>query len=431
MSSSKKILIVTYYWPPSGGVGVQRWMNFAIQLKKRGWEPWILTPENPQFEIRDEKLLEKVKDIPVVKVPIWEPFDLFHRITGNKDKKNVQQGLVMEKSQTSFTDRLVVWIRGNLLVPDPRVFWVRTAAKRAIELVKSEGFSAIITTGPPHSMHLIGKKVKKETDIKWLADFRDPWSKWDVLDKLRTSSLVRSIHRKLERSVIENADVAITVTKGFCEDLGGGLAIINNGVTVRHGKSEKLPSNKKFVIGHYGLLNELRNTSQLWQVLDQMCRENERFSEQLELRIGGIVSESIMTEIKKLRFLGERVVFLGYIPHSEIFYEYSKCDILLLLQNRSGQAPGILPVKFFEYLTAHKMILTIGPRESDLGELINKKDVGIILDSSEVGEIRAFIEDVYETNRKPNIDEINSLIEQFSHENLVVKLEDLLINGAS
>ena len=177
MDSSRKILIITYYWPPSGGVGVQRWMNFALQLKKKGWEPTVLTPENPQFEIKDEKLLEKVKDIRVEKLTIWEPFNLFHKLTGNKNRENVQQGLVLEKSQKSVKDGLMVWIRGNLLVPDPRVFWVKPASKKAIELIREEGIETIITTGPPHSMHLIGRRVKRKTNIKWLADFRDPWSK--------------------------------------------------------------------------------------------------------------------------------------------------------------------------------------------------------------------------------------------------------------
>ncbi|WP_349563329.1 glycosyl transferase [Ekhidna sp. MALMAid0563] len=419
-------MIITYYWPPSGGVGVQRWMNFAIQLKKRGWEPWVLTPENPQFEIKDEKLLERVEDIPVVRLPIWEPFNLFHALTGNKNRKNVQQGLILEKSQRSIKDNFMIWIRGNLLIPDPRVFWVRPAAKRAIKLIEEEGIPTIITTGPPHSIHLIGKRVKRKTGVKWLADFRDPWSKWDVLDKLKTSSFVRSIHKKLERSVIRESDTPMTVTNGFSEDLGGGLKIIHNGVTVSDSSSKRNISPKYFTIGYYGLLNELRNPSQLWQVLDQMCRENRQFAKRLHLRIGGIVSDSIKSEINRLTDLGTRVKFLGYLSHEEIFEEYEKCNILLLLQNKSDQAKGILPVKFFEYLSVYRMILCLGPRQSDLGNLMNERDVGIILGQNEVREIRSFIEDVFENERNPNFEDVNYLIEKFSHKNLADKLEELL-----
>ncbi|NQZ77920.1 MAG: glycosyl transferase, partial [Ekhidna sp.] len=161
-------MIVTYYWPPSGGVGVQRWMNFALQLKHRGWEPIVLTPENPQFEIRDEGLLKLVENIRVVRLPIWEPFNLFHKLTGNKNRKNVQQGLVLEKSKKTLKDGLMVWIRGNLLIPDPRVFWVRPAAKSALSLIRNEEIENLITTGPPHSMHLVGRVVKKKVGIRWI-----------------------------------------------------------------------------------------------------------------------------------------------------------------------------------------------------------------------------------------------------------------------
>lgn len=429
MSTNRKILIITYYWPPSGGVGVQRWMNFALQLKKRGWDPMVLTPENPQFEIKDEKLLDRVKDILVFKLPIWEPFDLFHKITGNKNRNNVQQGLVLEKTKKSFKDQLIVWIRGNLLVPDPRVFWVKSAAKRAIELIDSEGIGTIITTGPPHSMHLIGRRVKRKSGVRWLADFRDPWSKWDVLKKLNTSAFVLDIHHRMEQSVIREADISITVSDGFNKVLGDGLEILHNGVTIDRVLSKvenSTPGN--FVIGHYGLLNEIRNPSQLWHVLDQMCRENEFFAKRLQLRIGGIVSESIKAEISQLTDLVKRTIFLDYMSHEDVLAEYNKCNILLLLQNKTELASGILPVKFFEYLAAYKMILALGPRQSDLGILINKKDVGVILDHAEVREIRGFIEDVYENERIPNRDDNDDLLKKFSHENLVLKLEQLLTN---
>ncbi|WP_420575789.1 glycosyltransferase family 4 protein [Ekhidna sp.] len=424
MDSSRKILIITYYWPPSGGVGVQRWMNFALQLKNRGWEPWVLTPENPQFEIKDEKLLEKVKDIPVVKIPIWEPFNLFHKLTRNKDRKNVQQGLVLEKSKRSFKDNLMIWVRGNLLIPDPRVFWVKPAAKRAIELIEKEGIDTIITTGPPHSMHLIGKRVKKKTGVKWLADFRDPWSKWDVLEKLKTSSIALDVHQRLERSVLKNADCAMTVSSRLADALGG-IEVIHNGITVRN-KSDINPNSAHFTIGYFGLLNELRNPRQLWQLLDQMCRESQVFANKLRIRIGGIVSESIKDEICELKELNGKVEFLDYLPHETMQDEYRKCDILLLLLNKSTNSEWILPVKFFEYLAAERMILGMGERKSDLGDLMNTKDVGEILAYSEIDSIRGFIEDIFENERRPNGEDTASLLNQFSHERLVDKLEELI-----
>lgn len=421
---AKKILIITYYWPPSGGVGVQRWMNFALQLHEKGWDVSILTPENPQFEISDNALLERVKDLKVYKLPIWEPFDLFHKITGNKDRKNVKQGLVMEKSKKSFFNNLTVWIRGNFFVPDPRIFWVKKASKFVIDLIKKESIDTIITTGPPHSIHLIGRKVKNRTGVKWLADFRDPWSKWDVLPKLKTSDLVMDMHSRMEKSVLAVADDATTVSARLAKSLGD-INVLHNGITVNN-EEEQLLSNSTFTIGYFGMLNDLRNPRQLWQLLDQMCRENETFSKKLKIKIGGIVSESITEEILALEELKGKVEFLGYLSHETILKEYRKCHLLLLLQNKTNNSQWILPVKFFEYLAANRMILALGERTSDLGDLMIDRNVGEILEYSDVEAIRAFITQVFTKGEKPDELDIKELIGQFSHTNLVKKLEDIL-----
>ncbi|WP_462248133.1 glycosyltransferase family protein [Ekhidna sp.] len=424
MELNRKILIISYYWPPSGGVGVQRWMNFALQLQSRGWEPTVLTPENPQFELKDEKLEERVKNIPVIKIPIWEPFDLFHKLTGNKDRSNVQQGLILEKSAKTFKDKLVIWMRGNLLVPDPRRFWVGPASKKAIELVKNEGFNLVVTTGPPHSMHLIGRKVKRSTNVKWLADFRDPWSKWDVLKKLNTSSFVMDMHKRMEESVLKESDCAVATSNRMAACLGN-IKVLNNGITISD-VSKEVPNESHFTIGYFGMLNEMRNPRQLWHLLDQMCRENQVFANKLRVRIGGIISESIKAEINELSQLKHKVSFLGYLPHETIQDEYRKCNVLLLLQNKSDNSRWILPVKFYEYLAANRLILALGERKSDLGDLMNNKDVGEILSYSELGGIRGFIEDIFENDRLPTSKDAELLLDQFSHEHLVQKLEEIL-----
>lgn len=425
---SKKILIVTYYWPPSGGVGVQRWMHFALELKKRGWHPTILTPKNPQFAIKDEKLLDKVKDLPTLQVPIWEPFDLFHQLTGGKEKKNVQQGLVLEKSTQTWTDTLAVWIRGNLLIPDPRVFWVRKATQAAIAFVKKEDPHCIITTGPPHSVHLVGRHTKRKTQVRWLADFRDPWSKWDILTKLKTSALVRSIHETLEKKVLKDADITTTVSPRLAELLGKNshpAALLYNGLEMAPPITTN-PEEGKFVIGYFGMLNELRNPIQLWMMLDQWCREDADFSDKLVIRIGGIVSASIKEEIEKLERLQDKVQFLGYLPHDNLQKEYQKCHLLLLLLNKSDNARWILPMKFFEYLGARRMILCLGERASDLGDLIVHAEIGDIFDYGQVQQIRAFIFAVYKNTIPFNLEKNDTLLSTFSLENRTNILEDLI-----
>lgn len=419
--SSKKLLIITYYWPPSGGVGVQRWMNFALQLKERGWEPIVLTPSNPQFSIMDEKLEERVRHIRTIKTPIWEPFELFHTLTRGANRKGIQQGLVLEKNQKTLKDKLVVWVRGNLFIPDPRVFWLKRAVSAAKKVIEKERIPLLVTTGPPHSVHLIGRTVKRSTDVKWIADFRDPWSRWDLLKKLNASPLALRLHQRLEQSVLKESDMPIAVSEGMAKDFGG-INVLTNGITLRK-KGFREPPEEVFRMGYFGMLNEIRNPTRLWMLLDQMCRENQSFHEKLEVRIGGIVSEKVKSDIDKLKMLREKVVYLGYLPHEQLHEEYQLCNFLLILQNQSNNARYILPVKFFEYLSAYRMLLCLGERESDLGLIMNKRGVGEILSYVDVAGMRAFIEHLFEGNVSADKEAVDDLLDTYSHQKLVVQLE--------
>ncbi|WP_332911291.1 hypothetical protein [Algoriphagus boritolerans] len=213
----KRVLIITYYWPPSGGSGVQRWLKFAKYLPESGWEPVIFTPENPDFDLQDKTLeIEIPSSLEVLKFPIWEPYQLFSRIKG---KTKLHPGRLMEQKDRGFLEKLAIWMRANLLVPDPRVFWVKPSVKFLTDLLKSGQFQAVITTGPPHSMHLIGRDLKRKTGITWIADFRDPWSQWEFLDTLPMTSFIRIKHQKMEQSVLKEANAVLTISPTFQQDL--------------------------------------------------------------------------------------------------------------------------------------------------------------------------------------------------------------------
>ncbi len=409
-TKKKKVLIITYYWPPSGGVGVQRWMHFAINLKKLGWEPIVYTPSNPQFDIRDEALLELVADIKVIQQPIWEPFSIFHRLTGKKNKDKIQQGLVLEKSSKSWLDHLFVWIRGNLFVPDPRVFWVRPSTKFLTKFIQEEQISHCITTSPPHSMHLIGLQLKKKIpQLKWMPDLRDAWSGWDILPKLYVSGPVLSLHRKLERRVLENCDRVLTVGKGYADEFQSktskelDIHVIRNGMPVRKSTESYETDKQHFTIGYFGLLNELRDPDFLWDSLSKLCSEDFSLGSRLKIRIGGIVSDTIKNRLKDDEYLGPRTSFLGYLNHQDIFQEYNKCDLLLLLQNKSNNAKWVLPVKFFEYLSARRPILCITPSRGELAEIIEEHEIGEVHSVNSMDEMGQFIKAVnsgsYDTNQ--------------------------------
>ena len=422
--SEKKILIITYYWPPSGGVGVQRWLNYVIQLKERGWEPIIYTPENPQFDIQDESLLDRVRHIRVVKIEIWEPFRFFHRLTGNSNRKNVQQGLVLEKKKKSFKDKLFIWIRGNLFVPDPRKYWVKPSVIFLEKFIKEEKIGTVISTGPPHSMHLIGSALKKKTGVSWIADFRDPWSDWDILEKLNTGSLAMRKHRRLEKHVLTSADKVLSVSSCLKEklaELGGGnrVHLQYNGVSEITSKS--YPASDVLTIGYFGMLNELRNPQELWRILDELA-----LIQKINIRIGGIVADSIRGEIASMEWLSKSTDFLGYLSHKEVIEEYAKCHILLLLLNKSDNAKWILPVKFFEYLAAKRWILALGPKDSDLEKVAGDINIFRMKQFSDKAGISAFIKNVVTST--PDFSENEKLLDRFSHTNLAAELETVLLN---
>ncbi len=432
-TENKKVLIITYYWPPSGGVGVQRWLHFALNLKKHGWEPIIYTPSNPQFEIKDEGLAELAEGIEVITQPIWEPFHLFHRLTGKKNKDQVKQGIALEKSKKGLLDHLFVWIRGNFFLPDPRVFWVKPSIRFLKTLIQERSISHCVTTGPPHSMHLIGLGLKKQLPaLKWAADMRDAWSGWDMLPKLKTSGLALMYHKRLERKVLLSCDLVMTVSKG-CEaefklkaktDLD--VRIIRNGVPQFEQKEGLVPDKDQFVIGYFGLLNEIRNPEPLWDTISRLCGENEEFSRKLKLRFGGIVSESIKNRLQEDPNLQGKTEFLGYLPHHQIFEEYQRCNVLLLLQNRSDNSQIVLPVKFFEYLSAKSPILCIAPARSELGEIFSSHQVGQVIEEHQTDQIKAFLVATLEDRFPIRLEDYELLCSENSREHQAEELIKLL-----
>ena len=212
---NRKVLIITYYWPPSAGSGVQRWLKFTKYLPLNGWEPIVYTPSNPSFDIVDQGLNQEIgKDVRVIKKKILEPYSLVN-LLGKKSKMNT--GLVSTKKK-GFKSRALDYIRGNYFIPDPRRFWIRPSVKRLSKLIKEENIEIVITTGPPHSMHLIGLGLKRKLKIKWIADFRDPFSKLDFLDTYNISKKNRQKYYQLETDILNNADRVMATSYSMHEN---------------------------------------------------------------------------------------------------------------------------------------------------------------------------------------------------------------------
>ena len=375
----KKVLIITYYWPPAGGSGVQRWLKFTKYLPKYYWKPIVYTPENPYFEVKDEALLNDIPaETEIWKTPIWEPYALKDKLFG---KGSEPQSVGVISNKKSLKNKILNWVRGNVFIPDPKVYWVKPSIKILLKKIKAEGIEHIITTGPPHSMHLIGLGLKKAmTNLKWIADFRDPWSELDLLDEFNLSSSSIKKHNDLEKQVLQTADVALTVSETWVEDLKrlgeGRVELITNGYDVADFEP-KPKMNDKFIIGHYGLLNHLRNPKNLWKALADLCDENSEFNDKLKIHFSGNIDGEVLAEIEAYPQLKEKVKELGYISHTQVLNQYNESDLLLLLLFNSKSGVGNYPGKVFEYFAAQKPILAFGPEGSDAQALINETKSGL------------------------------------------------------
>jgi len=375
----KKVLIITYYWPPAGGSGVQRWLKFTKYLPKYDWKPIVYTPENPYFEVKDEALLDDIPfEAEVWKTPIWEPYTLKDKLFG-KGERSQSAGVITNKK--SLKNKVLNWVRGNVFIPDPKIYWVKPSVKVLLKKIKEEGVEHIVTTGPPHSMHLIGLGLKNAIPtLKWIADFRDPWSELDLLDEFHLSSSSTKKHKDLEKKVLQIADVALTVSETWVEDLkrlgGGRVELITNGYDAADFEL-KPKTNDKFIIGHYGLLNHLRNPKNLWKALADLCDENSEFNDKLKIHLSGNVDGEVLAEIEAYPQLKGKLKQLGYLSHAQVLQQYNEADLLLLLLFNSKSGVGNYPGKIFEYFAAEKPILAFGPKGSDTEKLIEKTNTGM------------------------------------------------------
>jgi glycosyltransferase involved in cell wall biosynthesis len=426
----KKVLIVAYYWPPSGGSGVQRWLKFVKYLPSFGWQPYVLTPENPSFEIRDDSLL---KDVPaeaeVLRLPIWEPYRLF-RWAASLTGKAVRQTDLITTGKKSWWQGVASWVRGNLFIPDARIFWVKPSVQFLSDFLKSNDIRTIVTTGPPHSMHLIGLRLKKsDPGLRWIVDLRDPWSEWDLLDTLSLTGWARRQHQKLEREVLQRADEVITIAPYHVrrfEKLGGRkVTLITNGFDEDDFRGIERKRTSKFTIRHIGMVDELRDPRPFMEALKRMITEDPRMSEKLVVEFIGSVNSGFRNFIEADGVLASITRFRDPLPHAELVRLYGETDVQLLILAHTGLAPGNLPGKFFEYLASGNFIVGIGPVEGDAADILRSTHAGEMMErSSQKAIIRLLLQRI--TQWSEGTEARNEDVSAFSRRNLTRQLSGLM-----
>ena len=385
----KRVLIITYYWPPSGGAGVQRWLKFSKYLPSNGWQPVVYTPSNPEAPAIDDTL---GKDIPaeceVITQPISEPYSFYKRFTGRGKDEKVNAGFLDEGRKPGLKDKIAVWIRGNLFIPDARRFWIRPSVKYLSYYLKAHPVDVIVSTGPPHSMHLIGLGLKKKLNIPWVADFRDPWTGIDFYNQLRLTRYADRRHHRMERKVLQSADRVVTIgweSARQLETLGGrSVDVITNGYDPDDISDSGVAVDKdpgKFVIRHVGAMNSDRNHENFWQAIKHL-KDDGSFSKELSVELIGKNDAAVRESVER-NGLMDIVSFVPYVPHEEIGGLLRSADLLYLPVNNTPNAKAILTGKLFEYIASGTPVLGIGPKDGDAARVLKDTQSGEMVDFSD------------------------------------------------
>ena len=425
----KKVLIITYYWPPAGGPGVQRWLKFVKYLPDFGIEPIVYCPENPNYPINDSSLLTDVSpELTLLKAPINEPYKWAKFVSKSKTK-TLSKGLISNTQKQSILEKFLLFIRGNFFIPDARVSWVRPSVSYLSEYISTHQIDTIITTGPPHSLHLIGLQLKQKHALKWIADFRDPWTQIGYHKKLMLSSFAQKKHKKLETAVLQSAD-QLVVTSLKTKTLFSGLTttpvqVLTNGFDFEITTNSILDS--KFTLSHIGSLFEGRNPTVLWGVLSDMVATSEDFAAAFQLNLIGNVSAEVMEALKRFG-LERHIHAMGYVSHTSIIECQKKTQLLLLIEEDSKETEYIIPGKLFEYMASKRPILAIGPEASDIEGILNQTKSGTYFRYDAATALRNQLEQHFEAYKLKNLHVDSIGLEHYSRKSLTQQLAQNLLS---
>ena len=411
--TNNKLLIVSYYWPPSGGSGVQRWLNFSNILVKNGWDITVFTAENANYPIIDNKLEEVVdKTIKVFRIPILEP-------TGFYKKNNTDN-----VKSSSFIQKSISWIRANLFFPDSRMFWIKNVTNQVTKYIEQNKIDCLITTAPPFSTHIIGLNIKKKTDIKWVADFRDPWSDFFQFKLLPMTSFMRNKHLKFENKCLNVADTVITTSPSLTKR----YSIKNsNSYTLTNGFNSIIDNKEtdKFLMMYSGVMKSVQNPLSFWKILKEICFENQSFSDDLLVRFIGDFDKEIKNN-KDIKLIESKIKFEKYLEKSKLDIEMSKAKVLILSSVNMDTVNDIIPGKLFYYFSFKRPIIAFSKLNSDVSDIISRTNTGKVFDYSNEIELKKNILQLYSNYKTKKNNFKPKGIELFTYNNLSKNLNILL-----
>ena len=425
--SMKRVLIITYYWPPSGGSGVQRWGKFSKYLPSQGWQPVIYTPENPDMPSIDQSLYSDIpEEAEIIKRPITEIYSIYRRISGNKGGGEVNP---INSQKKTLKQKLMLAIRGNLFIPDPRISWLRPSVRFLKKYLREHPVDVIVSTGPPHSMHLIAREVSKATGIPWVADFRDPWTRMFYFKHLALSDWARKKHEKLEKMVLDDASAVVAVSPLVQEEFktmtGNRIELVTNGYDPED-FGQIVEPDGYFNIVHTGLFASDGNPETLWKVLSDLCREDARFADQLRIRLVGKNDTMILDSIHAAG-LERNLVDLGYRDHTVAVREQMGSTMLILPLRKEPEYRATLPGKLFEYLGSQRPVLGIGQTDGAMARILADTGAGETFEWDDEAGIRTYVLKRWEKFLSGDDDSVpDNNIEQYSRKATARKMAALL-----
>ena len=427
----KSVLIITYYWPPAGGPGVQRWLKFVTYLPHFHIKPVVFVPKHATYPITDKSLkAELPNNTEIIEFPIKEPYKIA-RLVSRKKTRSISKGLITERKNQSLLEKLLLFIRGNFFIPDARVGWVAPATQFLKTYITKHNIDTIITTGPPHSLHLIGLGLKTELSLRWIADFRDPWTTIGYHKQLKLTQASKQKHLRFEASVLNSADELIVTSKvtkhEFQQKTTRPITVITNGYDDETKTDFKLDSN--FSIAHIGSFLSKRNPELLWRVLSEIIKEDQRFSSDFKLHLVGFVSDAVLQSLAKYN-LTDYVDNVGYVSHKQSIEFQKKSQVLLLVEIDSHDTKAIIPGKLFEYMVSRRPILAIGPDGSDVETIIAKTKTGFYFSHKDYKGIKSAIITLYETFKQGHLVTNPQGLAQYHRKALTHKLAEVIKGSA-
>lgn len=391
----KNVLVIAYYFPPSGGPGVQRVLKHIQYLPEFGWNPIVLTVENGDFPARDESLLAKIpKNIHVERVKIFEPYDLYRTFMGSKKNTPIDVNVIKKESQERTTrEKIAEFIRATFFIPDARVGWLFTGVPAALQLIEQFNIQAIYSSSPPYTCSLIARQIKRKTGLKWIAGFRDPWT--EFLTTPKRWFLPAMFDRALEHSVFREADAVECAWEGIIKDARGKYPelpaekffhVPNGFDSADFPKFDSVKKSTKFTVTYTGSMYGRRNPASFFEALELLIRQEKLSPKDIHLRFVGRFGAEVLAMFESASFRSA-IEVISYIPHEKSVELLFESDILLLVVDEAKESEEIVPGKVYEYVGTKKPILAIAPIESAIAKLLAETGAGNVAHQSEIEKI--------------------------------------------